>query len=49
MTTTPPPKKPPGKLSPELVAKLRSLTPAQREQAISIAAQLLAKKAHRKR
>jgi hypothetical protein len=48
MTTPPSPKKPPAKLSPELVAQLKALTPAQREQAMTMAAQLLAKKAHRK-
>ncbi len=49
MSTAPQSKKPSGKLSPELVAKLQALTPEQREQAIRIAARLLAIKAHRKR
>ena len=48
MSTPPSSKKPPAKPSPELVAALKALTPAQREQAIAMAAQLLAKKAHRK-
>ncbi len=47
MSSTPSSKQPSGKLSPELVAMLKALTPAQREQAIAMAAQLLAKKAHR--
>lgn len=47
LTATPTPKKPPGTPSAELVAKLKALTPAQREQVIAMAAQLLAKKAHR--
>ena len=47
MNTTQQPKKPSGQLSPELVAMLKKLSPAQREQAIKVAAALLNKRAER--
>jgi hypothetical protein len=49
MSTPPGPKKSPAKLSPALATELKALTPVQRERAIAMAAQLLAKKADRKR